>query len=106
MNAPFTHLQNVRDGNQLGVRSIIRIKRQLRDKTSKTRSKESYKPRQPMRYAWVQIQIMRGIPWTLIMMRTLTGRHPVTHWKEAMLLDMKGVRNGDQNHLMQPNSLY
>jgi hypothetical protein len=38
--------------------------------------------------------MMRGIPWTLIMTRALTS------------LDMKGVRNGDQNHLMQPNSLY
>jgi len=26
--------------------------------------------------------------------------------KEVMLLDKKGVRNGDQSHLMQPNSLY
>jgi hypothetical protein len=49
---------------------------------------------------------MKGISWTLIITRALTGRHPLTHQKEVMLLDMKGVRNGDQCHLMQPNSLY
>jgi hypothetical protein len=40
------------------------------------------------------------------MTRALTGQHPATHQKEAMTLDMKGVRNGDQSHLMQPSSLY
>jgi len=50
--------------------------------------------------------MMSRIPWTLIMMRALTGWHPATHQKEAITLDMKGVRSGDQSHLMQPNSLY
>jgi hypothetical protein len=49
---------------------------------------------------------MSRIPWTLIMMRALTGRHPATHQKEAMTLDVKGVRSGDQGHLVQPNYLY
>jgi len=40
------------------------------------------------------------------MTRALTSQHPVTHQKEVMLLDKKGVRNGDQSHLMQPNSFY
>jgi len=39
------------------------------------------------------------------MTRTLTGWHPVIHQKEVMLLDMKGERNGDLYHIMQPNSL-
>jgi hypothetical protein len=50
--------------------------------------------------------MMSRIPWTLIMMRVFTGRHPAIHPKEAMTLEVKGVRSGDQGHLMQSNSLY
>jgi hypothetical protein len=49
--------------------------------------------------------MMNRIPWSQIMTRTLTGWHPVIHQKEVMLLDMKGERNGDLYHIMQPNSL-
>jgi hypothetical protein len=48
---------------------------------------------------------MNRILWTLIMMRALTSWHPATHQKEAMLLDIKGVRNGDLYHLMQPTTI-
>jgi hypothetical protein len=41
-------------------------------------------------------------PASLIMKRTLTSQIPSTHQKIAMFLDMKGVRKGDQYHLMQP----
>jgi hypothetical protein len=41
-------------------------------------------------------------PASLIMKRTLTIRIPSTHQRIAVSLDMKGVREEDQYHLMQP----
>ena len=40
------------------------------------------------------------------MMRALTCRTQATHQRGATLLDMEGVMNGDQFHLMQPISTY
>jgi len=40
------------------------------------------------------------------MTRALTGWHPATHQKEATTLDVKGVRSGDQGHLMCNPTLY
>jgi hypothetical protein len=77
-----------------------------RQNFKETRKRLTSKPKQPIRHAWVWTQMRSKIPWTLIMTGALTSRNPATHQREATLLDMKGVRNGDQFHLMQPISLY
>jgi len=51
INGPSMHQQIAKDSNQLGERRITKAERQLRDKTSRTRSKHSSKPRQHMRHA-------------------------------------------------------
>jgi hypothetical protein len=48
INGQFMHQQIAKDSNQLGERRITKTERQLRDKTSKTRSKHSSKLRQHM----------------------------------------------------------
>jgi hypothetical protein len=69
--------------------------------TSKPRRQHTHRQKQHTMHACLIPQMKKKLA-VMVMMRTQTNHSLITHQKEAMPPDMKGVGSGDHYYLLQP----